>query len=410
MTTSSKTIGTKIVPTEEAPSCVPWAALGWPDISDVPENEIKLLIQPGGMGLSLDIEVQDEGEFYSDIEGSTMSYSSGTNEWWIDPDDVEPLPSGQRVKVVRFWSDSPILGFGVARPAMREAPIHTPILAAVLNLPHAYNFNGAFGSDLWETYSYAMVACEIKTLESAQSVDGMFMECSTLQYVKLPDSWNDTLSSLSSMFLRCKSLTHITLPENWGASITNINNLFRECRSLVEVNLPESWGNVTYVSDLFHGCSLLTRVNFPSNLSIRINFNAQRVFKDCYSLVEVTNLSGLGSSVSDTNFSSFISHAESFKGVLEIGSRVSRISLLDDSNNWRYSEITGLRLLNANSVFSGASPHVNVKGCKLNAQALNTLFGDLPTRSNKTINITDCPGAATCTRSIATAKGWTVTG
>jgi len=41
--------------------------------------------------------------------------------------------------------------------------------------------------------------------------------------------------------------------------------------------------------------------------------------------------------------------------------------------------------------------------------ALNTLFGNLATVSSKTITVTGNPGAATCTPSIATGKGWTVT-
>ena len=41
---------------------------------------------------------------------------------------------------------------------------------------------------------------------------------------------------------------------------------------------------------------------------------------------------------------------------------------------------------------------------------MDQLFTDLTTIVGKTINITGCSGAAGCTRSIATAKGWTVTG
>ena len=45
----------------------------------------------------------------------------------------------------------------------------------------------------------------------------------------------------------------------------------------------------------------------------------------------------------------------------------------------------------------------------MDATALNQLFTDLPTVTAKTIVVTGNPGAATCTTSIATAKGWTVT-
>ena len=46
----------------------------------------------------------------------------------------------------------------------------------------------------------------------------------------------------------------------------------------------------------------------------------------------------------------------------------------------------------------------------LSATELNLLFGDLATKTGQTITITGCTGAATCDKTIATNKGWTVTG
>ena len=53
----------------------------------------------------------------------------------------------------------------------------------------------------------------------------------------------------------------------------------------------------------------------------------------------------------------------------------------------------------------------SVAGTKLNAATLNKLFTNLATvTTTQTITITGTPGAATCDRSIATSKGWTVVG
>jgi len=71
---------------------------------------------------------------------------------------------------------------------------------------------------------------------------------------------------------------------------------------------------------------------------------------------------------------------------------------------------TSIRLTNPGSTFTGSSPQINISYTSLNAAALDLLFGDLPTLTGKYINITGCPGASTCTRSIATAKGWSITG
>ena len=59
---------------------------------------------------------------------------------------------------------------------------------------------------------------------------------------------------------------------------------------------------------------------------------------------------------------------------------------------------------------SGSSMTTSVAFCNLNAAALNQIFTNLGTVTSGTITITSTPGSATCNRSLATAKGWTVTG
>ena len=46
---------------------------------------------------------------------------------------------------------------------------------------------------------------------------------------------------------------------------------------------------------------------------------------------------------------------------------------------------------------------------KLSAEAINELFRSLGRVSGKSIHIGGCEGTKSCDRSIATAKGWTVT-
>jgi hypothetical protein len=52
---------------------------------------------------------------------------------------------------------------------------------------------------------------------------------------------------------------------------------------------------------------------------------------------------------------------------------------------------------------------VSYSSCKLSTTALNDVFSGLGIASGtQTITITNNPGAATCDRSIATGKNWTV--
>ncbi|HOM05160.1 MAG TPA: hypothetical protein PLU67_06680, partial [Candidatus Kapabacteria bacterium] len=172
----------------------------------------------------------------------------------------------------------------------------------------------------------------------------------------------------------------VTLPTSWG-NVTNTSSMFQYCYSLSNVTLPTSWGNVT---------------------------NTSYMFQSCYSLRTINNLEYLGSTTTDADFTNFLRDAEAITGTLTIASRLSKIGIYSTSSSAKL-KCTGIRLTNANSTFTGSSPQVDVSYCSLDATALNTLFGDLPTLSGKTIKITGNPGASTCDTSIATSKGWTVT-
>jgi hypothetical protein len=63
-------------------------------------------------------------------------------------------------------------------------------------------------------------------------------------------------------------------------------------------------------------------------------------------------------------------------------------------------------------ILQGAKKNSSINNSILGATELNNLFTALGTSTpaGQSITITGNPGAATCTRSIATAKGWTVIG
>jgi len=67
------------------------------------------------------------------------------------------------------------------------------------------------------------------------------------------------------------------------------------------------------------------------------------------------------------------------------------------------ANLTSIKAKNFNFTFSVAS-------CKLSATALNEIYTNLPTATGQTITVTGNYGVATDDTTIATAKGWTVTG
>jgi len=132
------------------------------------------------------------------------------------------------------------------------------------------------------------------------------------------------------------------------------------------------------------------------------------MFYSCYS-IQIYNTEYLGSQTIQSNFTnSFIGNELVLS--ISIASLLSKIDITGFSFPLVLNKTNSVRLTNTGSTFTGSSPQVNVSYTSLDATALDLLFGDLPTLASKTINITSTLGASGCTRTIATAKGWTVIG
>ena len=256
-------------------------------------------------------------------------------------------------------------------------------------------FYGCYG-----LYSIALPA----TWGIVTNAGTMFYNCYGLTSITLPASWG-SINYIGSMFQSCWNLTSITLPASWG-NITNASALFTGCNSLFSVTLPATWGIVTDVSNLFAACYSLFSIALPATWGNITNANS--MFAYCYNLKSVVNAEYLGSQTVQCDFTYFMQDCEFLQSNIVINSMVKAIGIYGASGY--LLKVTSIRLPNAGSLFAGSSPQINVSYTSLAAAALDALFTDLPVLSGKTINITGCPGAATCTRSIATAKGWTVTG
>ena len=254
-------------------------------------------------------------------------------------------------------------------------------------------------------YCYAVTSLNLGTSwGSVTNTSYMFQYCYAITSVTLPTTWG-SVTTIIRMFFNCNALTTVTMPDSWG-SITNASNLFVNCLSLVSINCGSSWGGVTTVSNMFFNCYALTSVTLPASWGSVTDVSY--MFYCCYSLKTINNLQWLGNQTAQSDFTDFLYTAEFLQQAISIGSLLSRVGIVGASG--KLLLCSTIRLTNAGSTFTGSSPQVNISYTSLGAAALNLLFGDLPTLVGKTINITGCPGAASCTRSIATAKGWTVTG
>jgi len=253
-------------------------------------------------------------------------------------------------------------------------------------------------------YCYALSSITLPTSwGSVSNTSNMFSYCYALSSITLPTSWG-SVSNTSYMFFYCYALSSITLPTSWG-SVSNTSNMFSYCYALSSITLPTSWGSVSNTSYMFFSCYALSSITLPTSWGSVSN--TSYMFFSCYSLKYINNIDYLGSISVACDFTNFAKDCEFLQTTTTIASLISKIGIYGASG---YKlKVTSIRLTNASSTFGGSSPQVNVSYTDLDATALNTLFGDLPTLTGKTIVITGCTGAATCDTSIATGKGWTVT-
>jgi surface protein len=221
------------------------------------------------------------------------------------------------------------------------------------------------------------------------NMSSMFSGCYSLQSVPLINT--AAVTNMTSMFQSCSSLQSVPLFNT--VSVNTMNSMFNGCSSLKSVPLFNTTA-VTSMSSMFSGCSSLKSVPLFNTTAVT---SMSSMFQSCSCLQSVP----LFNTVSVTTMNTM------FNGCLSL-------SIVPSFNTAAITSVSNT-FLSCSSLCQGRTNGIRFAirydGCKLSAAALNDIFTGLGTASGaQTINITSNPGAATCTRSIATAKGWTVTG
>jgi hypothetical protein len=149
---------------------------------------------------------------------------------------------------------------------------------------------------------------------------------------------------------------------------TTFSNMFNACASLQTMPLFDT-SSATSFASMFSGCTSLQSVPL-FNTALGTTFNS--MFANCRSLTHVPAL----------NLSSGTNLGNAFQNCTSL----ARI------------EATGMKV------------SFSVANCSLSAAALNKIYTNLATVTGQTITVTGNYGTASDDTSIATAKGWTVTG
>jgi len=403
-------IGSFKLPISTSTSPAQWTKPAeWIDISTVGDNEINLLVSDG-TGISFATTVASSGTYTIDWGDGTVetgrasgttyqhqyNYSGGTYcanlGYWV-------------YKVRIYGATGNITRWQVKRHSFTTRKQYLNILWAVFGTTALTDCSSTFYDTVGLTaVCQELQACTLPTSwGSVSNTSYMFNNCSSLSSIVLPTSWG-SVTTTSYMFNNCYALSSIVLPTSWG-SVSNTSFMFAYCYALSSIVLPTSWGSVSNTQGMFYNCYALSSIVLPTSWGSVTTVLS--MFNGCYSLKTITGLDYLGHQSLATNGTDLLKDCQYLQGTLTVAAFLSKIGIYGTSAH--LLQCTGIRLTNANSTFGGTSPQVNVSYTSLDATALNTLFGDLPTLTGKTITITGCPGAATCDTSIATAKGWTVT-
>ena len=120
------------------------------------------------------------------------------------------------------------------------------------------------------------------------SMAGMFLGCSGLRTLILPDSTSQTsFGALSedfrALFALCIQMPSLPFSGNFGLKAKDITRAFYDCRSLTEITLAEPqtvFGkNVEFMPRAFEECSSLKNINL-SNLT-NSKFKTEMSYEDC---------------------------------------------------------------------------------------------------------------------------------
>jgi len=235
---------------------------------------------------------------------------------------------------------------------------------------------------------YSLQSVPLLNTAAGTNFSNMFSACVSLQSVPLLNTAAGT--NFSSMFSSCSSLKSVPLFNT--AAGTAFSSMFSNCYSLKSVPLFNTAAVATF-SSMFSNCSSLQSVPL-FNTAAGTNFSS--MFSNCYSLKSVP----LFNTAAGTNFSNMFSNCFSLQSV----------PLLNTAAGTNFSSMfNGCSSLEKGAL-SGTGVNISYSGAKLSDTELNSVYTNLGTVVGKTITVTNNWGTATDNPSIATDKGWTVTG
>ena len=242
--------------------------------------------------------------------------------------------------------------------------------------------------------SYLLERCQILSLGAITSMASLFNECRSLQDVSLPFSATASVTNMSLMFSGCHMLKTAP-PMNTSAVTTSMASMFLNCYSLENVPIYDT-ALVTSMASMFNACSSLRSVPFFNTASCT-NFGS--MLAGCYRLTTFPQF--------DTNQATLM--ANMFSNCFSL-SEVPAISCAGVTSSGQMPAPVECKSLKRYLV-TDINYSINLSNAlMLTATALNEIYTNLPTVIGQTITVTGLAAAGSDDPTIASAKGWSVTG
>lgn len=223
------------------------------------------------------------------------------------------------------------------------------------------------------------------------NVGYMFSGCSSL--VSAPTFNTAGIVNTTGMFQSCVSLKHVPLYNT--ASVTNMSYMFQLCSALESVPLFDT-KSATTLAYMFSGCSNLRHVPKFNTQSCNTITN---MFYACYNLEVIPEINTSGV----VDISSAFSYCYKCRYIPAFN--FQSVSAASYYVNAFFDCRSVTKVLATNFKWS-----FSVSDLSLSSSELNNIYTNLPVVTGQTITVTNNFGTASDDPTIATAKGWTVTG
>lgn len=262
------------------------------------------------------------------------------------------------------------------------------------NVTQAYGM--CYNNSNLETVQMPISMNKLIQLGNSWETAGAFALCVKLKQVQYPLSFN-SLINFRYANSKCSTATYYRFPSSMP-NVTDISFSFSDNLNITYLKLPKIMNKLTTAYSFINNDSNLTTLIFPDSMLLCNDLS------DNFGLYNLDTISTCVWGTGQVKFVFIIRDLKTFK---QPTLRVSKF-LLRGASLATASALHTIDIDWANSTYGGIAPQIEIRWNSLSATTIDAIFTALPVVVGKTIDVSGNPGSATCTPTIATAKGWTV--